>query len=504
MIISDHLFQLIKSLNKNEKGYFKKFSSLHIRGDENNYIKLFDAIDRQKNYDEKKIILYFKKENFVRHISVVKNYLYNLILKSLESYHSTIDSDLDSMIHQMEILLEKGLYKQCETIIKRAKKTAEKFQKHLHSVKIAQLENNLMTGRSVSFADEKELSDHYSNIFENLNKQKNILEYDLLTSKLFQNLYKRSPDYIYLKKLVQNPLLASEENAKSFFSKVLFYKYYTVHYYVLNNYVKAISCAKSALALLEQNPHQIDENQYLYITTLQHLVICQCKLEKYEESLQNIKKLRNINTVSVRLKNKIFFTVNNEELYVYLHTAQYQEALKLIKVIEDDLSALDSEISNKQHVVRLYYAISVVFIVTENYQSAKKYLGKILNDEISFDIRSDIYCISKILSLIVNFELGNQDLLEYSVKSTYRFLYKRNSLNKFEILIIDFIRKKLPVNRSQKEIIPAFQWLSTEINKILKDPIEKSVLGYFDFLSWINSKIEGRPFAEIAREKQIA
>ena len=47
MTVSDDLFQLIKSLTKPEKIYFKKFSSIFIEKESSNYLKLFDEIDKQ-------------------------------------------------------------------------------------------------------------------------------------------------------------------------------------------------------------------------------------------------------------------------------------------------------------------------------------------------------------------------------------------------------------------------------------------------------------------------
>ena len=39
--------------------------------------------------------------------------------------------------------------------------------------------------------------------------------------------------------------------------------------------------------------------------------------------------------------------------------------------------------------------------------------------------RNDFVCFTRILNFITHFELNNADMLEYTVKSTYRFLYKR-------------------------------------------------------------------------------
>lgn len=42
------------------------------------------------------------------------------------------------------------------------------------------------------------------------------------------------------------------------------------------------------------------------------------------------------------------------------------------------------------------------------------------------------------------------------------------------------------------------------MEKLLKIPYESKALEYFDFVSWLESKIENRPFAEVVREKCLS
>ena len=114
---SEDLFNLIKSLKRTEKTYFKKFSQFHIKGGQNNYVRIYDAIENQKTYDEKKLLDLFKGEPLTNQFWVAKNYLYNLILRSLELYHSSVDSELQSMLHRLEILYNKSLFDQCEKMV---------------------------------------------------------------------------------------------------------------------------------------------------------------------------------------------------------------------------------------------------------------------------------------------------------------------------------------------------------------------------------------------------
>ena len=74
---SDELHLLIKNLSMSEKRYFKIFSSRHVIAGENNYIRLFDAIEKQEEYNEPKIKTTFGKEKFITHLPSEKHYLYN-------------------------------------------------------------------------------------------------------------------------------------------------------------------------------------------------------------------------------------------------------------------------------------------------------------------------------------------------------------------------------------------------------------------------------------------
>src|SRR4051812_37900043 len=117
----DSLFRLIKSLSRNEKGYFKKYSSMHIIGGENNYIRLFDAIEKQKKFNEEAIKKHFSEGKIIKQFSSAKNYLFTLILESLESYNSGMEAELIRQQNYIGILIQKGLYKEAGKVIKKTK-----------------------------------------------------------------------------------------------------------------------------------------------------------------------------------------------------------------------------------------------------------------------------------------------------------------------------------------------------------------------------------------------
>ena len=78
---TDELFQLIKSLEKGEKRYFK----LNVRrsdGEDLKIVTLFDALDKMDTYDENLLLSKYidlKKQQ----LSNIKAHLYKQILSSL-------------------------------------------------------------------------------------------------------------------------------------------------------------------------------------------------------------------------------------------------------------------------------------------------------------------------------------------------------------------------------------------------------------------------------------
>jgi hypothetical protein len=127
-------------------------------------------------------------------------------------------------------------------------------------------------------------------------------------------------------------------------------------------------------------------------------------------------------------------------------------------------------------------------------------INKLLN-QYQKELRYDIQSAVRILNLILHFELGNNALLEYNAVSTYRFLYKSKRLYKMENIVLHFIRRKMPRIFNARQQKAAFIELRAEFLEIAKDQYESKAFEYFDYISWLDSKIDEKPFSEIIQKK---
>jgi hypothetical protein len=147
----------------------------------------------------------------------------------------------------------------------------------------------------------------------------------------------------------------------------------------------------------------------------------------------------------------------------------------------------------------MYYKIACLYVGNSDYSEALVWLNRIINTE-QEDLREDIHGFSRILSLICHYELGHQDLIDYHVRSTYRYLSKRETLQRFHKLILSFLKHMGP-NVSQVEMTNAFKTLLDQMVPLESNPYEKRAFIYFDIISWLEGKIDGRPVQEVIREK---
>jgi len=504
MKVTDDLFQLIKSLDQSEKRYFKVFATMHVKGSDNNkYVSLFDAIDSQSEYDEKEIRKIFANETFLNQLHVAKNYLYNTILKSLRLYYSEKSklNELMDILRDVQILFDKSLFKQCRKQLDKAKKIAYTYEKFAQILVILDWEKTLARTSAYTGMDEKELLKYYSEHNTATDNLNNINEYWKLTMKAFllkkkQGIIREKNELKKFNEIIKNPLLINEDKAKTFSSKTLYYNIKALYYHTNKDYKNLLIYCSKLVNLLEANPLMMKEDSY--IASLNNLLIVQIELMKYDEAFGTINKMKNLETKSLTTQSKIFVTSFDTELNLYLRTGDFKKGVAIVKDIEDGLVRFKEKL-NKESEVLFSYNIAYLYFGLEDYNSSLKWLNNIINDT-ELRIREDIQCFARILNLLVHYELNNIELIEYNIKSTKRYLSNKNNLKKFETLTLSYMKKLINTDKSDDKMFIYKTW-KKELLNVSDDILEIRAFEYFDFISWLDSKITNKKFQEIVKNK---
>ncbi len=513
MKASDELFQLIKSLNKTEKGYFKKYASTHIIGEKNNYMKLFEAIDKQKVYNETAIKKTFARETFIKHLPSEKNYLSDLILRSLTSYTTStvsIEFKIKELLLQVEVLFKKSLYRQCKKLLLKAKQLAYEYENNILLLNVLEWEKKIMSSELYILKTEEIIENIYREEQSIIEKVQSTNEYWKLAARTYRlhstrGNARNEEEVKDFASFMAKKHSWDERQKLPYLAKVFRYNAYGFYYFSIRNYEKSYEYLQKELALWEKNPLQVKEHLSFYALALNNMVLTCGRLKKFEERLTNIEKIKLIpskwtKTVYEDMDSKIFLRLCVFETDTYIKTGECEKGIALVEKIEEGLKKFGDKLIQKRMLLAVYFNISYLYFVSGNYSKSLYWENKILNHPV-LDIAEDIICFSKILNLLIHFEMNNDLLLEYAVKSTYRFLFKKNRLYKLEEAFLNFIRKKLPTLNTEKTRGESFIELRAEIIEISKDPNDANILEYFDFIEWLTSKIENRPFAEVLKEK---
>lgn len=500
------LFKLIKSLNKQEKRYFKLFASRHVIGEENRYVILFDAIDRQAEYDEAKIKKKFKGQKFIKQLHVTKNYLYKLILNSLRQYHESKSEDpFPVLMRNAQILFKKGLIQQSEKILDKAMKTATQNERFLQVLEVYRWKHHIIHNRN----DVKGL-EHYVDVdFQKeiniLDIYKNYLEFQLLHDNIFIPYWKRggirkAEEKEAYSKLFEDELYQDVNNAKSFNARMFYHTARFLYHFQIAEWERCLEHMQKQVLMFEglEPEQRKGEKEANYISSLINLYIIQKQLHYYNEGLLNLRKLRTISTSSSTLKSRLIARSYNLEIDLYITTGQFRKGLANLRPFVKDLVNHEKQIQS-QHRIGLYYNLAYLNFGARKYNQALDWINRLL-DEPDLKAREDLYSFGRMLNLFIHYELGNDQLLEYIVKSTYRFLLKRKRLYKAESIVLKFL-KKYP-NFTDRQIMKGFSEMYDELYSLSEDEFEARAFEYFDFLSWLKSKLEHRDFEEIMIEKR--
>ncbi|MBI2271834.1 MAG: hypothetical protein HYU69_15945 [Bacteroidetes bacterium] len=504
---SSDLFELILSMSKAEKAAFK----IYVRGGDTTqspmYLKLFDLVEKRKVYNEKKIIQLLKIDP-VR-FPELKHYLYNLVLKGLNDFHrgQTVNSRLAEYVNIINLLFEKGLFEQCRKQLRKAIALAIKFEKHSFLIELYEFELSLYNATQYSGITKRQINNIDNQVNNSLKILKVSNDYNIATELAFLRTFRQGgvrnkSEAKFIVKLYNESIVNSKVALPLPFDTILTrYSFLFRHYVDLRDFNKAHDLMQKVLKLIESNPHQIPEHPRSYAVAISNTILCLLRLKRYSGFSSQLKKLSEAPAPNQRVRSFIFFKVLSFEMEFCKETGDFVKGITFVEQLENMLSK--KRTLNAQTELLLYYYSVIICLGAKNYNRANYFLRKILDGNFS-GLRVDVYCFAKILSLIVNFELNNHEYLEYSVKSVYRYLYKRRRLYKLESIILEFIQNEIPRINNLTDQLEAFKKLREKLLKLKRDSFEKEAFDYFDFISWLDSKIENRSFAEVVREKAEA
>lgn len=503
---TDALFQLVKSLEKSEKRNFKLFVRRNSSSENLKTIQLFDALDKMFDYDEPALL---KKNKSIskQQLSNLKAQLYRQILSSLRIIkdENNIDIRLHEQMDHARILYNKGLYLQSLKALDRLKDMARDhhqvsylqqalfFEKKIEALYITRS----MQNRAEQLSQE---STAVNDALALINKLSN-LSLQLYSWYIQHGHARNENDLKSIRLFFETSLPGEAATAKGFYEKLYLYQSHCWYAFIRIDFLQYYRYCQRWVDHFEKNPEMITVETANYIKGLHNLASAHFDLlnhEKLASTIRQFEKFARTKLVTQNDNNRIL-------VYQYLYTARinlyflqgtFNKGLLMVPHLEDMLKEYGLYLDTHRVLV-FYYKIACLYFGSGDNERAIDYLNRIINQKSG--LRSDLQCYARLLHLIAHYELGNFDLLEYLIKSVYRYMSKMESLSKVEEEMFAFLRRSFHVGAHA--LRPEFERLLVKLKKYENNPLERRAFAYLDVISWLESKINNVNVQDVIRER---
>lgn len=505
---TDALFQLVKSLEKSEKRNFKLYARRNSSVDDLKVIQLFDALDKMNDYDEKGLL---KKTKSIKkqQLSNIKANLYKLILSSLRLIRdeANIDIHLHELMDHARILYNKGLYLQSLKMLERLKETArthqqltflqqalffEKKIEGLYITRSIQNKADLLTAESDAVNEQLILVNQLSN-----------LALQLYSWYIKNGHARNEKDVKELRSFFEKNLPSNALEVNGFYERLYLYQAYVWYAFIRQDFLHYYRYSQKWVNVFADYPDLIKVETASYIKGMHNLMNAHFSLINIEKLSLCIKQFEQFTKQKYLQENE-----NNRVLaYQYLYTARinlyflqgkFTKGLRLVPFLEEMLKEYELYLDTHRVLV-FYYKIACLYFGSGDNEKAIDYLNRIINQK--GDLRTDLQCYSRLLHLIAHYELGNFELLEYLIKSVYRYMSKMENLSKVEEEMFKFLRRSFHVGAHALK--PEFEKLLVKLKKYEGNPLESRAFVYLDVISWLESKINDVNVQDVIKKKYL-
>lgn len=491
-----------------EKRYFKIFSTRHTIGSQNKYLLLFEQLDKAEKEEDSEI-----KKNLTRSgiisdfLSADKNYLYRLILKSLNDFHAskTTNLEIKGSLQSIEILFYKGLYQECLKLISKTEVIAtecENFQLMIDLLVWKKKASGYSLGLKKA-AEVNLLIDKYIILLNNY-KRITDLYYRSYFLQANNDKYPRKKVIKDFRNIISQPELKSEKNALSFSARIFYYLIYSNYYYSIDNKKKEFEYLQKLVNNINASKTYANENPLDYLSIYNRLL----SIKKHIRSSSFFEDIEVLNDFAGKshirkevIIQRVFIHTNTHELEFHLLNNSFHKAMNKARAIEKELSKMFLEIE-PYHMIYFYYLLAITMVFLAQFHKALKFNNRILN-EFSEDSRPQVYIRAEVLNAIIHYELKNYSLansisnkvLKSSMHQKILFPFEKKLLHS----LIEITEEK---NSRLKWELGILQKIADEID-IFKNSKKAPLTGLSEnYEKWVMAKINRKHVFEMFHDNQ--
>ena len=442
----DKVFELVKSMSMAEKRYFKIFANRHTIGTQNNYIKLFDLIEEMDTADSVLLADNLEAHGIsAKHLSSDKNYLYKLILRGLSSFYAgkTISLKIKEQLHQVEILYERSLYDHSLTILRKAKKQAQKYDLYSLLIEISNWEQKSLNqlGKTEKAVEALAGKMEYMANMDNMNAFLGLFYQMLLLEKKIP-WARNSDEFAELDRFMSHPFLQDESIPRSFQAKLYYWWIYAKYYFCINDKKQELVANEHVLSLMDIQDSFIEEFPDDYLEVYARILTLKSDLpdKVFDHALNHFNTFpERIKKSRKSLENRVFVLTAKIKLHRLVIQRRFQEAVELLAEIKTIVKKYDDRILTGEKL-HFRYLFAYTLMAVGDYKTALSEVNKVLNN-FSIEDNPNYYICTELLNLAIHYQLENYSVLKYRSDALKRLLSKEKLLHELENELLKLFKK---------------------------------------------------------------
>lgn len=486
--MTDPLHELIHSLTKSEKRYFTLLnSSEKITG----YQRLFDALEEMEEYDELELRNTLAGQRSLNQLHVAKNYLYNLILRSLRGFHSASTPFIEFSEHiaDMQILHAKGLFEHSKKSLKKARTIAEEYDDDLFRLLVLGYDRDRVADPVSNIESSRQTFDYRKHLLARL---ENSFHLKSSLEQLYDRIALRGPAR-GVNDDAMNDLLEQvasvDVDTLPFMPRVDYHSFKCYHHFDRSEYHEAAQWVKKAIELFDEHPLQRERSAEIYLSFVSNYFTCvqysgfrsEPELLSYEGLIEALRMFDRISANTQVLKTRSWAARRLAEFEWAFAMHDNNVLRALLDTFEEELAKNRKTLSDLE-LSWFSFTIAKAYFWLEDYDKSLHWINTFLDNR-SYQSFTDYYAQALILSLLIHYELGNVEYLPAGIKSVQRFFIKRETFYRFEEALIALLQKLIKQPEYLQASLSEFE---SSIEELKNGPAEEDALRFFEFQRWID------------------
>lgn len=483
--MSDHIFNLINSLDRKEKAHFTKYAGMSRS--EPKFLQLYQAINKMEKYDEVKL-----RKKFRQSFDSLKSDLHGKLLEALADFHKANagSSSVHYALGLLPVLLGKKLKHHFEQVLKKAQKQAEEKENWSALYELLDWEKEYLF-KSI---DSKGLAEKFEKVYEKQNHCIATQEQETY----WQNMYLQlnmilRDDHRLLKKgnlnrfeQIGNVPEVDAEKLPSIKAQFYYHRSRNIYYRSVGQAPKALKHAKRIVDVLESK----EPDSKRYVDALCSLSRVYSKLGEFEEQgaiIDRLKQLPQLKDGDIILFEK---TCQIRVTY-YLNTFQFEELAHLTNTIYDRWEDIKKHLN--AHLQQGYcYNFIITYWILADYSKALFWMAMIL--DYKFTTEGKNYLMgARLLELMIYYDHKPAEL-DNRLDSVRHVLREHWELSQYEKTVFTFFNQL--IRKPESEHVSIFKDFYTTLKPYTKERLIVSN----EMMYWCQTKLENKTLRTIVEQ----